>query len=188
MSVVTLHAWRHPKTRATPGLCLGRTDVPVDPRKAKRLAHRIRTFARRNGLPRIVVTSPLSRCRDVGRWLARCGWRHEVDADLLELDFGSWDGRNWDSIPRHEVNAWCADFVDHAAGGGESVASLLQRVRRFSPGHARLVVTHGGWLSAARWLATNETAPPDFTRWPPAPIYGERVSLEASPQRAELEA
>ena len=33
-----LHIWRHPKPVGAAGLCLGRTDLPVDPRKARRLA------------------------------------------------------------------------------------------------------------------------------------------------------
>ena len=75
-----LLAWRHPKARGAAGRCIGQTDLAVDPRKAKRLAHRIRTLARRERLPRVVTVSALRRARDVGRWLARWGWRVQVDA------------------------------------------------------------------------------------------------------------
>ncbi len=173
-----LHAWRHPRAKGAEGRCIGRTDLPVDARRARRLAHRIRDFARRHALPRIVVTSPLARSRAVGQWLARWGWQHRVDPTLSELDFGRWDGQPWSDVPRHAFDAWRADFEHHAPGGGESVGALLDRLRRFEPGAARIVVTHGGWLSAAAWLARGTGKPPRSEHWPPAPRYGARVDLD----------
>ena len=64
-----MEAWRHPRPDGVAGRCIGHTDVPVDRRRAKRLAHRIRCAARREGWPKGVWTSPLRRCADVGRWL-----------------------------------------------------------------------------------------------------------------------
>ncbi|MFT3816127.1 MAG: histidine phosphatase family protein [Rubrivivax sp.] len=177
MSETVLHAWRHPRAEQAQGRCIGRTELHVDPRRAKRLAHHIRAFARRHGLSRLVVTSPLARSRAVGCWLARWGWRHRVDAALSELDFGRWDGLHWIAVPRPEFDAWCADFEAYAPGGGESVGALLQRVRGFEPGAARIAVTHGGWLSAARWLADRPGAAPSSGQWPAPPRLGERVDL-----------
>jgi alpha-ribazole phosphatase len=165
----TLHAWRHPRATGAEGRCIGRTDLPVDARRAKRLAHRIRTQARRHGLPPIVVTSPLQRSRAVGRWLARWGWQHRVDPALAEMDFGAWDGCAWAAIAQADIDAWCADFEAHAPGGGEPVAALLARMRGFDPGPARIVVTHGGWLSAARWWAEQGARPPTAADWPAPP-------------------
>lgn len=172
-----LHAWRHPRAAAPPGWCIGRTDVAVDARRAKRLAHRIRLFARRHGLPRVVITSRLQRSRAVGRWLARWGWVHRVDGALDELDFGAWDGRPWSAVRVAEIDAWCRDFMQHAPGDGESVGALLQRVRGFDAGAARIVVTHGGWLSAAAWWAAHGSVPPTAERWPPAPAHGRHTPL-----------
>ncbi|HRO60033.1 MAG TPA: histidine phosphatase family protein [Burkholderiaceae bacterium] len=176
----TLHAWRHPRVEGARDRCIGRTELPVDARRARRLAHRIRAFARRHRLPRIVVTSPLARSHAVGRWLARWGWQHRVDAGLSELDFGQWDGRRWAELPVPELEAWSADFTGYRPGGGESVAALLQRVRAFDPGAARIVVTHGGWLSAAIRLARETDGVDRALRsedWPPAPLHGARVDL-----------
>jgi alpha-ribazole phosphatase len=165
----TLYAWRHPRAIGAEGRCIGHTDLPVDPRRAKRLAHRIRVEARRQGLPPIVLTSHLQRSLAVGRWLACWGWQHRVDPALAEMDFGDWDGRAWAAISRAEIDAWCADFLAYAPGGGEAVAALLARVRAFDPGPARIVVTHGGWLSAALWLAAHAERMPSAEQWPAAP-------------------
>lgn len=172
-------AWRHPAPRGAAGRCVGaRTDLPVDPRQAKRLAHRIRAAARRARLPRVVATSPAQRCRAVGRWLRRFGFRHVVDARLAELDFGAWDGRRWHDIAAGEIAAWADDLLRATPHGGESVAALRARVAevRARP-PAPLAVTHGGWLSAA--LCTVPHGEPlDAAAWPAAPRYGQAVRLD----------
>lgn len=184
---LALWLWRHPRPHGAAGRCIGRTDLAVDPRRAKRLAHRIRRAARRDGLPRTVWTSPLRRCADVGRWLARWGWTHRVDARLLELDFGAWDGRPWTRIPHAAVAAWEADFAGHAPGGGESLAALQRRCAAFCAERAAearpvLVVAHAGWINAAR---LGPLAGASAARWPAAPAHGALVRLEGGPGRAD---
>jgi alpha-ribazole phosphatase len=184
-----LWCWRHPRAQGAAGRCIGRTDLAVDPRKARRLAHRIRATARRLQLPRVVWVSPLTRSRDVGRQLARWGWRVQVDVRLAELDFGAWDGCAWADIAWTEVEAWQADLLHHAPGGGESLSHLVQRVQAFaaeaqSTGAVRLVVTHGGWLNALQrlplWLAPEaHVAAAD---WPAPPRHGACVTWPAPPR------
>jgi len=184
----TCIAWRHPRPVGAEGRCIGRTDLAVDRRKAKRLAHRIRQAARAQGWPREVYTAPLARCAQVGRQLKRWGWRHHIDAALLEMDFGRWDGQAWSHISQGEVDTWCAHFLDHAPGGGEPLRALFARVATWraqtsapasvhiSGNHAdqqpRLVVAHAGWMLAHRWLDTHATLPDTAEQWPAPPPYG----------------
>lgn len=178
-----LLAWRHPKPQGAEGRCVGAgTDLPVDPRRAKRLARRIQREARRHGLPRIVVTSPLRRCADVGRWLQRWGWEHRVDPELVELHFGRWEGVAWVSMDRAEVDAWCADFCTGRPGGGDSLEEMLVRAGRWSPGPARVLVGHGGWLLARRWCDEHGVGGrrPTAAEWPPALPYGSRYLVRIS--------
>ena len=157
------------------GRCIGRTGVPVDRRKAKRLAHRIRQRVRREGWRRVVITSPLTRSASVGQWLARWGWQHCIDARLAELDFGEWDGRRWQDIAGSDIEAWTRDFSDHAAGGGESVRQLMTRCQDFigSLGNEpACVVGHAGWINAARWVVSGRTRPGLAAEWPAAVGYG----------------
>ncbi len=183
-----LWLWRHPRPFGVAGRCIGRTDVSVDRRRAKRLAHRLRRHARREGLAREVWTSPLMRCAAVGRWLRRWGWRHHVDVRLLEMDFGSWDGEPWSHIGAAEFAAWEADFAGHAPGGGESLAALRERVRAFIASDAagaqssavtavaigsnlpaRLLVAHAGWINALAFVSTHL---PKASHWPAPLRYG----------------
>lgn len=163
--------WRHPKPTGATGLCVGAgCDLPVHWRRAKRLARRVQARARRERLAHEVWTSPLRRCADVGRWLKRWGWQHHVDAALLELHFGDWEGRPWAQIAHAEVDAWVADFAHYAPGGGESLASFLAHVSQFKP--QALVISHGGWMLARRWQQQGRALPNGAAEWPKAPGYG----------------
>lgn len=169
-------AWRHPRAQGGEGRCIGITDLRLDPRKARRLARRIRREAARRGLPRLVCTSPLRRCRDVGRLLRRWGWRHVVMAELREAGFGTWEGRAWVDIGQGPVDAWCADFADHAPGGGESLRQVLTRAATWvPPGEAGVVVAHGGWMLARRWISQHgaRACPVTPAQWPAAPRHGQ---------------
>ena len=177
----TLWIWRHPRARGAGGRCIGRTDLAVDPRKAKRLAHRIRQAARRQGLPHAVWVSPLQRSAAVGAWLRRWGFAVQVDTRLQELDFGTWDGQRWADIAWAEVQAWEDDLLRHAPGGGESVLQLAARVRAFADeAHSavvqpqpqpRLLVGHAGWINALLHVppGTLHLAAAD---WPPPVPHG----------------
>ena len=181
-----LWCWRHPRAEGAAGRCIGLTDLPVSPRRARRLAHRIRRVARLHGLPREVAVSPLRRCRDVGRWLRRWGWRVSVDERLRELDFGRWDGQCWRDIAWAEVGAWEADLLHHAPGGGESLAVLAQRVHAYAADAARaaapcIVVSHGGWINALRAVPPGLSHLPSAS-WPAAPCCGALVRLGNRPE------
>lgn len=173
-----LWVWRHPRPEGAAGRCVGAgSDLPVHWRRAKRLARRIQAFARRHRLPHRVCSSPLARAADVGRWLERWGWQHRQDPDLLELDFGGWDGQAWAAISQTDVEAWVADFVHHAPGGGEALASLLERAARWQAAGDCLVVSHGGWMLARRWRIEQGQVLPSAAQWPAPPRHAERWRL-----------
>ena len=175
MPATELWLWRHPRPRGAAGRCIGgRSDVAVDPRRARRLARRIAATARREGLPRVVWTSPLARCAEVGRVLKRRhGYIHRIDPRLAELDFGRWEGRLWSAIAPQEVARWEQDLLQHPPGGGEPLAALLARVRDFlagQPAGPLLVVGHAGWISGFASLL--QPGPPTAATWPRAIRYG----------------
>lgn len=184
-----LWVWRHPRAEGSAGRCIGWTDLAVDPRRAKRLAHRIRQAARRHGLARRVITSPLQRCAAVGRWLKRWGWMHELDPALREMDFGRWDGLHWTRIAQEEIEAWCCAFPRHRPGGGENLQELMERVAAWRPPLAPVaMVSHGGWMLARRWVESGRPAPEEPAQWPAPPRHGEcwRLDPECSGPRSTV--
>lgn len=165
-----LWIWRHPKPEGVTGRCIGRTDVEVDARRARRLAYRIDARTRRAGLAKEVWTSPLLRSWRVGRALTRLGYVHHVDTRLQEMDFGDWDGRAWDDIPAVAIDTWRMHFAEHTPGGGESLTMVIERARAFlrDTREDRIIVGHAGWISALEFV---DRPLPDAERWPTSIPY-----------------
>ena len=51
--------------------------------------------------------------------------------DLREINFGDWEGKPWDEIPRIEVDQWANNVCDFSPSNGESLRELNYRVLRF---------------------------------------------------------
>jgi alpha-ribazole phosphatase len=147
---------RHLVPLVAPGVCYGRADVPAPAPTEAELARLVAAFP--PGIAAIAA-SPLSRCRSLAEPLAAClGLALAIDARLAEIDFGRWELRPWDDIPRAEIDAWAADVTGARPHGGESVADMMARVgafleeRRDGPGPL-LLVTHQGVVRCIRALA-----------------------------------
>lgn len=144
---------RHTRVLAD-GLCYGRHNPPLAPSfaiEAEAVKARLAGAA-----PMAVYSSPAARCRALAEHF---GWRPQYDARLQELDFGHWEGRAWEAIPRAESEHWMADFVHRAPPNGESYAALqvrvvacLSEIRQHGVEQA-VVVSHAGVIRAAlAWL------------------------------------
>lgn len=81
----------------------------------------------------VILSSPLCRCAAFAQDLAaRHGIPLELDARLMELGFGEWEGRTatelLDCDPLLLTRFW-QDPVNHAPPGGETLATFRDRVR-----------------------------------------------------------
>ncbi|RQH08432.1 alpha-ribazole phosphatase [Paraburkholderia dinghuensis] len=165
---------RHPAVAVEPGVCYGRSDVPL----AGEAAHEAACFARRlvalhAPVPLRIESSPLTRCERVAHALALAhGLAPCVDPRLAEMDFGAWEMQRWDAIERAQIDAWAADFEHARAHGGESVAQFDARVGAWfdevdarGTKEATWAVTHAGVIRsiAARAL---ELPLSRCARWP----------------------
>lgn len=168
---------RHPRPEVDPGLCYGRSDVAAEGAELLRVRATLPA-----GLP--TWSSPLQRCASLARALNPPQLR--FDARLAEMDFGAWELRSWDDIPRIEVDAWAADLLHYRPGGGESVLDVARRVAAFlsdlyKEGHAEaLVVCHAGTIRLLRALHTGlplEAAALEAARTPHRIGYGEILAL-----------
>lgn len=120
---------RHTRVATPPGICYGRTDVPLaDSYPADEAAVRAR-LAPVLAAPHRAVASPLTRCRRLATALV--SGEIGLDDRLMEYDFGRWELRAWDALPAAEVDPWMADFVHVAAPGGESFAAMQARAVAF---------------------------------------------------------
>jgi alpha-ribazole phosphatase len=119
-----------------------------------------------------IWTSPAIRCRPLARFIAESmSAPLAADPRLLELDFGDWEGKPWDDVPRADLDRWAADPLAFHAPGGESGAQLIDRVQAFNEDICRegldcVVVSHGGPLKVLIALLRRE--PIDLLATPPA--------------------
>lgn len=67
------------------------------------------------------------------------------------MDFGDWELRAWDDIPRGEIDAWARDKIFCRPGNGENVLDVACRIRLFHDQLMRLeqdciVIWHAGTI------------------------------------------
>jgi probable phosphoglycerate mutase len=129
----------------------GRADIPLsDAGRAQVAAWRLpATVAGAR-----VVASPLARAVETARLLS--GTEPQVESDLIEMDWGAWEGRTFEEL-RAELGPVYAVAealgVDYRPPDGESPRDVQERIQRWfgrvDTGHGPVVaVTHQGVLRA----------------------------------------
>lgn len=181
---------RHLPARIAPGICYGRSEVDcAEPDAAAFASLRVDRESAH------VISSPSRRCADLARALMP---DPRFDPRLLEIDFGQWELRAFDTIDRAAIDAWAAAPWDFVPPGGESAAQMASRVlaalddiRRFDAPRV-VVVAHGGPLRVllgsvlrrprAEWLGLafepGDVVSVDLGE--PSQVLG-RMSLRSSP-------
>ncbi len=165
---------RHPEPEVVPGMCYGRTDLPLRmpmTPAADAIQETLQDLFDTGVLgarPQAWFSSPAGRCHALAERLAPQAV--EAEPRLLEIDFGCWEGRAWDTIPRNELDTWAADLMHFRAHGGESADDMRIRVTGWANALPRDVVcvaavTHAGVIRqlAASWLGLPLGA---VLRWP----------------------
>lgn len=182
---------RHAPPLAAQGLCYGRLNLPADAQATRDSAR-----ALADALPQRVLAwhSPLQRCEQLAHTLQalRPDLDSKPDARLQELDFGTWEGLAWSALPRADIDAWTTDFAQHRPGGGENLATMVQRVRAALQDARQqalqsqsdvLWVSHAGVARCVQWLLQHPSGPlPQAHEWPQeAPAFGHWVCVPLPP-------
>lgn len=141
-----------------------------------------------------VYTSPLSRAREVARRIAlACGVATVTDLpELVNLDYGDWEGCTKDECAERDPAAWALYAEDPEAAvcpGGEALASAADRVLaalhalgRRHPGEAVAAVTHGVMLRLAVLRVHGAPA----GGWQFKIPTGSAIEFAVSPEKVEL--
>ena len=155
---------RHGETEWTlSGQHTGRTDIPLTERgrKQARLLQPLLSTANFA----LVLSSPLQRARETCE-LAGLGSRMEIEPDLMEWDYGEYEGLSSKEIKRSAPN-WMV-FTDGCPGGEtpEQVGARVDRlIHRIRPVAGRVAVfAHGHLLRVfvARWIGFPPSAGQHF--------------------------
>ncbi len=157
-------AWRPTSTPPTTLLLVRHGSTPLsglrysgrgDPQLSEEGQAQARAVAARlarPGGPAVVVSSPLRRAYATATAIGiAAGVEVAIDHDLVETDFGRWDGLTFAEVREGwptEHAAWLTDSAV-APPGGESVAQVARRVRKVRdrllaayPGQTIAVVSH----------------------------------------------
>jgi probable phosphoglycerate mutase len=115
---------RHGETEwARDGKHTGLTDIPLTEKgesQAASLGRRLESLNFKH-----IFSSPLKRALDT---CAICGFDPQVDKDLVEVDYGAYEGLTLDEI--HSTNPkW--DVFKNGAPNGESIDTLTARAKKF---------------------------------------------------------
>lgn len=131
----------------------GRGDVPLSAHGVAQAAVTAARVAELAPSVAAVVTSPLSRCTVTAEVVAAAVGDAPVivERDLVECDFGAWEGRTFAEARAQwpaEMDAWLASTIV-APPDGESFAEVTTRVRRVLatllqsyPGERVVVISH----------------------------------------------
>ncbi len=132
---------------------IGSTDIGLSEHGRRQAASLISLIRRYR--PGRCLCSPLKRCLETIQPLQ--GISTEINADLREVDFGSWERKTFDEIQQSDpetVNQW-ADFSPaFSFPGGERLEDFLIRIQRAAstfvscPEETILAVTHAGVIRA----------------------------------------
>ena len=147
---------RHTTPDIAKGICYGQTNLELTD-DFQTESDAILSKLPKNKTP-IVYSSPLKRCTQLA---ARIASSYSTDKRLLELNFGTWELKNWNDIPKNEMTPWMENFVHEKVPMGESYTELATRVAHFfeeisNTNHEQIIiVTHGGVQRALLAQLTN---------------------------------
>jgi broad specificity phosphatase PhoE len=145
---------------SAPRTLLGRTDTPLSEEGRRQAAGIVNLLPPEGeaGGEILYLTSPLLRATETAA-IATAGRRvdFQLDPDLVEIDFGEWEGRRFpelrDLYPE-QVERWSNSPLEFTFPGGENLSDFWARMtrvgRRIAAADAGFVIvfTHGGVVRA----------------------------------------
>lgn len=127
---VTIHFIRHTQPLIPSGICYGQLDCDVGADYASQSARLTRYFNDKQ--TDAIYSSPLLRCARLAQELANAHVANNViyNNDFKEIDFGDWEGKSWDCIPRTKIEEWNENRLHFQFPNGETPNSFNIRVMR----------------------------------------------------------
>lgn len=124
---MNVHLIRHTSVKVPRGICYGQSDVEVKDsfeQEAEVIKEQIKYIHFDK-----VYCSPLKRCVKLADY---CGYADaEQDKRIMEINFGDWELKNFDSIHDPNLQTWYKDYIHVRATNGESFLDQFKRVSNF---------------------------------------------------------
>lgn len=120
---------RHTKPFNPKDICYGRLDLDVSPTFPSEYTPVIEALKNIGAKPEKIYSSPLQRsfklAEKVGEFLSM---PIEKANEIIEVNFGDWEGQKLTEVPREEMAAWKADLRGYKFKNGESFHEVDDRM------------------------------------------------------------
>lgn len=169
-----IHLIRHTSVKIEAGICYGQSNLELDDDYL-------------NDFQKIsidkdydaIYSSPLKRCTQLANYFQ---FDYQTDDRLMEMNFGDWEQKNWDDIPKEEIQIWYDNYIETKAKNGESLLDLNERVNDFlqeiqskHQNQKILIISHAGVIRCFQHLILNQSWEEIFE----TPIqFGQKIILK----------
>jgi alpha-ribazole phosphatase len=148
---------RHTRVDVPHGICYGFADVPLANtfnNEALTIKEKLKCVVFDK-----IYSSPSIRCSKLASYLVSD--EYSIDDRLKELNFGEWEGKEWDVIYQTPYGKeWMNNYLELPCPGGESYFNLFGRIKNFINSYnfndTSLIITHSGVIRAFQNILTSK--------------------------------
>ena len=141
---------RHTSVNIDKTICYGQKDVPIQKTWE---TEAIEILPKLPNECDTIFSSPLSRCAILAQYISKNKYNTKniiLEQQLLEINFGDWEGKKWLEIEKTKLNTWMANFVETEIPNGESFKIFHNRISLFLENLITqnlskvIIITHSG--------------------------------------------
>ena len=149
---------RHTKPYNPNDVCYGRLDFDVSPTFEEESDGALNALLNAGAKPTRMFKSPLKRCLRLAEKDEKAtGLTMEKREEIIEMNFGTWEGQKLTEVPREEMMAWAHDLRGYKFKDGESFYDIDRRVQSLldtlDDNGEFLWITHAGVIAALQHFA-----------------------------------
>ncbi|MCF0222410.1 MAG: histidine phosphatase family protein [Fibrobacter sp.] len=149
---------RHSKPYNPNDVCYGRLDFDVSPTFPEESDGAIKALIEAGAKPTRLFTSPLLRCMRLAEKASEAtGLPLEKRDEIIELNFGDWEGQKLTEVPREQMAAWVADLRGYRFPNGENFHDIDKRAQSLldtlDDNGEFLWISHAGVIAALQHFA-----------------------------------
>ncbi|MCQ2103565.1 MAG: histidine phosphatase family protein [Fibrobacter sp.] len=149
---------RHTKPYNPNDLCYGRLDFDVSPTFEDESNGAIKALVEAGAKPTRLFSSPLLRCKRLAEKASEAVHLPiEYRDEIIEINFGDWEGKKLTEVPKEQMKAWAADLRGYRFPNGENFFDIDKRagslLDSLDDDGEFLWISHAGVIAALQHFA-----------------------------------
>jgi len=126
---MNIYLIRHSAVYNPNKLCYGQSEIPLEENFTVDFDWIKDALQAQFTADTLFISSPFRRCTKLADYLS--DGNYEINNQITEINFGSWEMKPWTEISEQEINPWMEDFVNYRIPKGENFIDLFERVISF---------------------------------------------------------